>query len=212
MTERSPQPGSATGASLARERVGFVFDFASLASLLAFRPTCALADEANVAVDWLPLSSPPRPAAHGGEGETAGARHRRVRAAYFAHDNARYVRWQGIAVRRHGAGVDAALVHAGCLWANRCDAGRAFLERTWPAFWANELDIETPEVVAEALAAVGAAGFDESVARGMLREHGARLAERGVFTAPSYILGEELFLGRAHMPLIRTLLSARQRA
>lgn len=209
MTEQSPQPGSAKGVPLAGERVGFVFDFASLASLLAFQPTCALADEANVAVDWLPFSSPPRPAVRG---DTAGARHRRVRTAYFAADNARYARWQGISVRRDSAGVDAALVHAGCLWANRCDAGRAFLERTWPAFWANELDIETPEVVAEALAAVGAAGFDEAVAHGMLREHGARLAEQGVFTAPSYLLGDELFLGRAHLPLIRTLLSTHERA
>ncbi len=187
-------------------RVGFVFDFASIASLLAFAPTCALADEANVAVDWLPFPSPRRPASRGGNSETAGDRHRRVRAAYFANDNARYARWQGIAVRREGVGVDTALVHAGCLWANRCRAGRAFLERAWPAFWANELKIESPAEVAEALAGVGAPGFDASAARGLLREHAAHLAERGVFAAPTYLVRGELFLGRAHLPMIRTLL------
>lgn len=189
------------------ERVGFVFDFASIACLLAFAPTCALADEANVAVDWMPFPSPPRPASRRGNGETAGERHRRVRTAYFANDNARYAHWQGIAVRREGAGVDTALVEAGCLWANRCGAGRAFLERTWPAFWANEFNIESPTEVAEALAGVGAPGFDESAASGLLREHVAGLAEHGVFAAPTYLVRGELYLGRAHLPMIRTLLS-----
>lgn len=189
------------------ERVGFVFDFVSIASLLAFAPTCALADEANVAVDWLPFPSPPRPASRRGNGETVAERHRRVRNAYFANDNARYARWQGIAVRREGAGVDAALVHAACLWANRYGAGRAFLERAWPAFWANELNVESRTEVAEALAGVGAPGFDESAASGLLSEHAAYLAERGVFAAPTYLLRGDLFLGRAHLPMIRTLLA-----
>lgn len=189
------------------ERVGFVFDFASIASLLAFAPTCALADEAIVAVDWLPFPSPPRPASRRGNSETAGDRHRRVRATYFANDNARYARWQGLVVRRESAGVDTALVHAACLWANRCGAGRAFLERIWPAFWANEWNIESPAEVAEALAGVGAPGFDESAASGLLREHAADLAERGVFAAPAYLARGELLLGRAHLPMIRTLLA-----
>ena len=191
-------------------RVGVAFDFASIPCLLAFKPTCALADEASATVEWLPCPSPKRPsslAAQDGSEETVAERHRRVRAAYFANDNARYARWQGIALRRDGTGVDTGLVHAACLFANRHGVGRAFLERVWPAFWANELDIERQTELTHALEAVGARGFDAADARSALTAHIASLAEEGVFNVPTYLVRRERFLGRAHLPMIRRLLS-----
>lgn len=187
--------------------VGFAFDFASIPCWLAFKPTGALADEANATVDWLPFASPQRPAVRNGNSETVAERHRRVRAAYFAIDNARYARWQGIALRRDGAGVDTGIAHAACLFAGRHGVGRAFLERVWPAFWANELDIERRAELVGALEAVGAPGFDETQARSAFAAHTVRLAEQGVFNVPTYLVGGERLVGRAHLPMIRRLLS-----
>ena len=42
--------------------IAFAFDYISTASLLAFKPTCALADELDVPIEWLPVPGNARPA------------------------------------------------------------------------------------------------------------------------------------------------------
>lgn len=187
--------------------VGFVFDFASLPAFLAFEPTCALADDLGLTVDWLPLAVPSRPTPTAATEDTIAARHRRVRAEHMAMDNARYAAWRGLVVRRDGAGVDARLARAGCRWANRHGVGRAYLRRVWPAFWAGDLDLASDRAITDALAAEGAAGFDATAERSADDAPAeANLRARGVFAVPTYLVGEEMFVGRAHLPWIRAQL------
>lgn len=186
------------------------FDFTSVASLLAYKPTQALANELGVEVAWLPFPTPDRPAPKHRAKETVGERHARVRAEYVAQDAARYARVQGVALARDAAGVDGTVASAGCLWANRHGVGGGYVERVLYPFWANALDIEDGERIRAVLDELGAPGFDAASLGEELREQAAALAARGVFSVPTYLVADQLFIGRAHLPMIRWLLGGRE--
>jgi hypothetical protein len=55
-------------------------------------------------------------------------------------------------------------------------------------------------------------GFERFVrgdGRGELARIQSELRDRGVFEVPTYLLNDDTFLGRQHLPLIRSCLSAR---
>ena len=187
--------------------IGFAFDFTNAASLLAVRPTCALADELGFEVDWLPFPTEIHDAAPAGNGETVGERHSRVRAAYFAADIARYAKWQGIDIQRDATGVDSALACGGCLWANRAGVARRYVEHVLFEFWAGRLDIEARDVLATVLSNLGAPGFEDYDFESDLAAHKDAVAARGVFNVPTYLADSQLFTGREHLPMIRWLLT-----
>ena len=186
------------------------FDFASVASLLAFKPTQALARELGEGVAWRPFPMSSRPMPRRREAESVGERHARVRAEYVASDAARYARAQGVALARDAAGADATVASAGCLWANRHGVGGAYVERVLYPFWANRLDIEDEGRIVAVLEELGAPGFKAAALAAELRDQMAALRSRGVFAAPTYLVADQLFIGRAHLPMIRWLLGGRQ--
>lgn len=187
--------------------LAFAFDFTSTASLLAFKPTCQLADELGVDIDWLPLPTESRAQPKARPDESIGERHARVRAEYAAMDFARYAKVQGLEVKRDAAGVDSRLACAGCLQARRANVGRGYVERLLFAFWAGRLDIESPAAIASVLADLGANGLDGMDVDGELQAHRASLEARGVFNVPTYLVADQVFIGRQHLPMIRALLS-----
>ena len=80
------------------------------------------------------------------------------------------------------------------------------------AVWAEERDIAEDEVVREILAA---AGFDPALAdRGLLtavetlERNTDEALRRGVFGAPSYVVGDEVFWGQDRLPLLDAHLAA----
>ena len=190
--------------------IGFAFDYTDVASLLAFEPTCALADELHVQVEWLPfpgaVRTPPRPVA--GD-ETVGQRHTRVRAGYFARDAARYAAWRGIELNRDADGVDSTLACAGGLWAARHGVARDYTRHVLTEFWAGRLDIEDAGALAAVLDRHDAPGFGRFDCAAPLAAHRAATAARGVFNVPAYLVDEEIFVGRGHLPMIRWLLNGR---
>ncbi len=191
--------------------IELVFDFTSTASLLALKPAGALADELGIAIDWLPFPTHARATPPATQNETVAERHQRVRAEYVARDTARYAQAQGIALNRDAEGVDSTLACAGCLWANRHGVGRAYVERVLLPFWAARLDIEDAEAIASVLAELGAPAFDGHDAR-ELAAHTAALEERGVFNVPTFLVADQLFVGRQHLPMIRWLLTGQEGA
>lgn len=190
--------------------IGFAFDYANVASLLALEPTCALADELGVEIEWLPFPSPVRtpPGPVVGE-ETVAERHSRVRAEYFARDTARYAAWRGIELNRNADGVDSTLACAGGLWAGRHGVARDYNRQVLTEFWAGRLDIEDSGALTAVLDRHDAPGFEGFDFAGPLAEHRAAAAARGVFNVPAYLVDEEIFAGRQHLPMIRWLLTDR---
>ena len=185
--------------------IAFAFDFTNAASLLAFKPTYALADELGVDVELLPFRTEVREAPPTASDETVGARHARVRAAYVAADTARYARWQGVELNRDATGVDSALACAGCLWAGRVESARDYTARVLAEFWAGRLELDR-EPLAAVLDDLGAPGFGDYDYARDLEEHKADVASRGVYNVPTYVVDGQHFVGRQHLPMIRWLL------
>lgn len=191
--------------------IGFAFDYTSIASLLAFGPTCALADELDIAIEWLPMPGigRPGPARPTGREDSVAERHGRVRAEYYAMDAARYARWQGIEINCDPAGVDSALACAGGLWAERHGVAHAYHRFVFAEFWEQSVDIEDPAILAAVLAGLGAPGFGGQDLEVDLAAHTASVEGRGVHTLPAYLVGDQIFVGRAHLPMIRWILQGR---
>ncbi|MXY54818.1 MAG: hypothetical protein F4Y41_00230, partial [Gammaproteobacteria bacterium] len=190
--------------------IGFAFDYASTASLLAFAPTCTLADELGVPIEWLPMPGATRPVVGANRSdESVSERHSRVRAEYVAMDVARYARWRGIEINRDANGVDSALACAGGLWADRHGVARAYNQHVLTEFWAGRLDIEDGTTLKSVLDGLGAPGFDDESFEAPLAAHKASVEDRGVHTLPAYLVEEQVFVGRAHLPMIRWILQGR---
>ena len=190
--------------------IDFVFDFTSVDCWLAFVPTCRLADELQVPVNWLPMCVPAKVVPDAKENESVPERHARVRAEYMASENARYAGRLGVPLKRTGAGVDSWLAAAATIRATEQGVGREFVERVFRGFWEGELDIESAAAVTGILDELGAAGFDLDGGARRLGELREELAERGVFGIPTYLVEGQMFMGREHLPMIRWLLTGQE--
>lgn len=189
-------------------------DIKSPECYLALAPTRALARECGVDIDWLPVvTSPPRPAP---DGDDRSARHKRHRVAYRAMDLARYARAAGLTILEPDRAPDSTLAGMAMLAAKAQSdrALEAFLDRAFERYWKAELDLEDRDALQAILGEVGAPQpFDEADAPGAPQAEfaalQASLAATGIFNAPTYLVEDEIFLGRAHLPMIRWILDGR---
>ena len=182
-------------------------DIKSPECYLALEPTRALVREAGVDVDWLPVvTSAPRPAP---DGDDRGSRHKRHRVAYRVMDLARYARVAGLTIRDPGQAPDSTLAGIAMLAAkaHSDDALQGFLNRAFERYWKAELDLEDRRALRAILDEVGVAELPEDAAG--FRALQASLGEAGLFTAPAYLVENEVFNGRAHLPMIRWILEGR---
>ena len=196
-----------------------VIDFKNPHSYLAIAPTCALADELGITIDWQPLIMAPSKTPAGLSAPLSdkdrGARHRRIRADYLERDLVRYAADRGLALGALHRRSDSTLAAIGLLWAQRQSPSlaRSYVERVFERYWQRNLDIENESSIRDLLAEIEAplSGFEAFVAeegRARLARLQSELRDKGVFEVPTYLLADDMFLGRQHLPLIRSRLSA----
>lgn len=185
-----------------------VLDIKDPHSYLAKDPTYALADEFGLQIDWLPFVSRPLRRHPPGNGDR-GSRHRRFRAAYAERSIQRYASVRGITIRNIYRDLDSTLAGMGILAARAHSeaALRSYLDRAFRQYWEDGLDIEDADVISELLSAAGAGAFEPDVAQFEALQE--RLALAGVFETPAYLIDDDIFLGRAHLPMIRWILAGR---
>lgn len=193
-------------------------DVAHAECWLTVAPVQALADSLRIDVDWVPFPTPlPRlPQTPPGAPESRGVRHRRIRARYREMDLERYAAAQGLMLRASAAPFDSTLASLGLLWLRERAPERraAYLHEVCRAHWSAATSVEPREAVQRGFDAVGieAVGFSEFVA-GPGPERLARLREAlvaaGVFTVPTLLVEGEAYVGRAHLPMVRWLLTGR---
>lgn len=197
-------------------QLAVVIDFKSPQAYLAFAPTCALADELGITIDWQPLVVTPSKiaSAHYSE-DDRGARHRRFRADYLERDISRYAADRGLALGDLHWRNDSTLAAIGLLWAKRQGPALAgtYVERVFERYRQRDLDIEDERSIRALLTEIGAPvlgfeAFAKGDGRARLAQIQSELRERGVFEVPTYLLDDDIFLGRQHLPLIRSRLSA----
>jgi 2-hydroxychromene-2-carboxylate isomerase len=97
------------------------------------------------------------------------------------------------------------------LWAQHSGEAvfRRYHETVFDRFWRRELDIESVPAITDVLDEVGALGFPAWADQG--RAEVANIVveaeAQGVFGVPSFIVNNELFWGREHLPDIRAMLA-----
>jgi 2-hydroxychromene-2-carboxylate isomerase len=184
---------------------------------LALRPALDFARELAIEVDWLPfageaLRAPSAP----GPDDDRGLRHRRHRARMIAREIAVYAGAQGVVLREPYRSGPSDAAQLAWLWVRARAPGSlpTFLEELFRRYWALELDANDRSGAVELLRRLELhpAEFESWAAdegpREMQRVAGA-LREAGVQLSPTYLVGDEHFVGRQHLPMIRWILEGR---
>ena len=195
-----------------------VLDIRHPFAYLALQPAADLADDLGIEINWLPLVVPPLNApSEPGSDDDRGIRHRRYRAEAIAREIETYAAIQGLVLRDYYRDGNPGAANLGWLWLRERHPDRlhAYLTEVFRAYWAAELD---PSSEAAVTAIVDSLGGDAAEFRAWCGDDGPataealteELRERGLYGAPGYILQDEVFLGRQHLPMIRWMLEGRK--
>ena len=186
-------------------------------SYIALSSTRDFARSEGLAINWLPLVSPPlNPPSQPQTADDRGVRHRRHRANAIAREIGAYSAARGLLLRECYRDGDASAANLAWLWMRDRHPGQqgAFLAELFRAYWALELDASKPEAVAALVASQGADpkaflawSSDDGPASAALLEE--ELRGRGLFGVPAYLIEDEVFYGRQHLPMIGWILAGR---
>ncbi|MEP2101568.1 MAG: DsbA family protein [Parasphingorhabdus sp.] len=184
-------------------------DFKSPASYLAFEPTLDLARETGVHIDWLPFSVRPLSVPEEQADETVGERHRRVRAIAQRDTYLHYSAVQGreMLFSKTPAGSDLALAAIAGMEGDPVP----FMRAAFAAYWIEQVDLDNEAVVVGLLQSAGIDIPDLGSALEKLALVRDKASESGIFESPSYIIQDQLFVGREHLPWIKSLIVAESR-
>lgn len=194
-------------AESARETLDVCVDFGSPLSYLAIGPTLRLAQETGVALTWHSTQHPALrpPTAH--EGDDRGARHRKLRAANLARDIERYAPQPLADIY---ASFDNSPAAMGLLWLGRNAPAMVdnYMQAVFARYWRDQQAIDQYRDIVEVMHALGTpiTGFADYVdGAGMaeVRQAWHGLQAKGVTGTPTFLIDDERFLGRQHLPLIR---------
>lgn len=184
-------------------------DFKSPGAYLAIAPTVALAERYGLTIDWRPFRTVERDVPKLGKEETVGESHRRVRAAALRAQAVTYAKRQGIDLKfpEHLGVTDLAL---GAL--ARFDGDPLpFIEAAFDAYWEAHANLDDPDVVAELLAKSGTSMSDSPEALRAALETALDAADEvGIVGAPAYVIDEQIFVGREHLPWIEEIVREQQ--
>ena len=201
-------------------------DFKSPYAYLAKDPTMAMGDRLGIEIDWRPFTldipSYLGSAKLNGEGQVVESQRsesqwKAVKAAYA--DVRRYGTLRKIVVRGTTKIWDSSLVGIGLLRAKQ--QGDAILRRyigiTYERFWKRELNIEDVSVIEGVLAEAGASTAEfQKYAMGEGRQFHDQIQhaafDAGIFGVPTYIVDNEMFFGREHLPRVEWILTGRKGA
>ena len=204
-------------------RLAVYIDLKSPYAYIAIDPTRAMARSLGVAIDWRPftLDIPSYlgsarlddQAKRVAKSDRSPQQWRGVRYAYA--DARRYASLSDKIVRGTVKIWDSSLAGIAMLWARRSGAIDRFLDVAYPPFWRRELDIEDVAVVEQTLvqAGVDVAGFREwadGEGRALHDRMNTEAFDAGVYGVPTYLVEDEAWFGREHLPRIAWILGGRK--
>jgi len=199
-------------------------DLKSPYAYLAVDPTRAMAASLGIPIDWRPFTldipSYLGSAKLDAKGKVAKAERTPQQwsgVKYAYADARRYANLTGKTVRGTVKIWDSSLAGIAMLYAKRqgAEALDRFLDTAYPPFWRRELDIEDVDVLVATLGAAGIdasgfAAFAEGPGRGEHDASNEAAFDAGVFGVPTYLVGDEAWFGREHLPRIAWLLGGRR--
>lgn len=194
-----------------RAPLSIVIDFKSPNAYLALRPSFELVDSLGIDVEWIPFAAEPiKPYAPVAADAPRGARHRWIRAQYWAKDLERYAERQGLTLKEIHRAPDVLLPGMGLQWLkqNAPDRIRSYLTQCFQGWWSGTLEIESEDAVAALIESTEFVDYCRGQGRLEWEILQGQLLAAGIFEVPSYVVGNELYLGRQHLPMVRKLLQS----
>lgn len=179
-------------------------DFKSPQAYLAIAPTLALSERLPLNIAWRPFRTVERDVPKLGKEETVGESHRRVRASSQRALAAKYASHQGINLKfpETPGSTDLALaVLADC----EGDPFR-YIQAAFAAYWERHADLNDPQIVRQIIADSGVTHAGDLNAASESLETALQAAEdAGIVGAPAYVIDEQIFVGREHLPWIEEI-------
>lgn len=182
-------------------------DFKSSAAYLAIKPTLDLAARLSLPLDWRPFQTVERDVPQLGKEETVGESHRRVRAASQRALAIKYAGQQGIDLKfpPHPGVTDLALA----VLAEIEGDPLPYIQSAFAAYWRDHADLDDPETIREIIATSGMTYTgDLAIARESLDAALQQAEDAGIVGAPAYVIDEQIFVGREHLPWIEEIARA----
>jgi 2-hydroxychromene-2-carboxylate isomerase len=190
-----------------KKSVDFYFDFSSTNSYFAAFLLPAICERNGASINWLPLHLA---SIFRGTGFSVTATSA-VKSRYLWRDHQRYAEITGLPFRRPSRfPIKTSIALRGVLAARRIAEGAAaeFSQAVFRAYWERDEDISESRVIAAIAesAQLDSRAFlnalDSDGVRNELAAVTARAIERGVFGAPTFFVGEEMFWGKDRLDLV----------
>lgn len=194
--------------------IEFFFDISSPWTYLAFTNVQPMAAELGATIHWKPFMV-------GGVFNTVNptvyeSRRTPVPAkqAYLGKSLADWARWTGVQIHFPPKvfPVNSVKLMRGCLVLDAQGRLPAFAKVGFEAYWRDDLDISQDSVVREVCARAGVdadallAAIGAQEIKGQLRANTEELIARGGFGTPTIFLGDDMYFGNDHLPLVRAAL------
>ena len=180
-------------------------DFKSPSAYLAMAPTLALARRHGLQIDWRPFRTVERDVPKLGQEETVGESHRRGRASALREQAIKYARHQDITLAYPSelGSTDLALGILATWTGDRLP----FIQAAFRAYWQAHANLDDPNTIAQILADLGQPAeiskAEVSEALDLALDHAD---EVGIGGAPGYVIQDQIFVGREHLPWIEDLI------
>jgi 2-hydroxychromene-2-carboxylate isomerase len=194
--------------------IEFFFDISSPWTYLAFTNVQPMAAELGGTIHWKPFMV-------GGVFNTVNptvyeSRRTPVPAkqAYLGKSLADWARWTGVQIHFPPKvfPVNSVKLMRGCLVLDAQGRLPAFAKAGFEAYWRDDLDISQDSVVREVCARAGVdadallAAIGAQEIKDQLRANTEELIARGGFGTPTIFLGDDMYFGNDHLPLVRAAL------
>ncbi len=203
-------------------KLAVYIDLKSPYAYIAIDPTRAMATNLGVEIDWRPFTldipsylGSAKLAKDGKKVESSERSPQQWTGVKYAYRDARrYAQLTNKTVRGTIKIWDSSKAGIAMLWAKERDAFDRFVDTAYPPFWRRELDIDDWGVLEQTLveASIDVGGFREW-AEGAGRElHDRTNLEAfdvGVYGVPTYLVEDEMWFGREHLPRVAWILGGR---
>ena len=187
--------------------IDIYIDFKSPAAYLALAPTRELLKRTGAHATWHPfntrLSTIPEEKAV----ENKGEKHRRVRAIARRDVHLLYAGVQNLPMVFQDQPFEAQLALAVLQDLNK-DVDR-YIDAAFKSYWQDQQDLNNPDVVAALLQdlQLDMPVPDIQTVTRVIDEASDTAQNQGVIEAPAYVVADQVFIGREHLPWIEELLS-----
>ncbi len=181
-------------------------DFKSPAAYLALKPTLKLIDVFDLEAKWLPYNTKQESIPEQKKTETKSETHFRIRAIARRDTHLRYAGAQDLPMTFRESPGETDLALAALLSMNENPV--AFIEKAFHAYWVDGADLNNEAVVESLLHGSGSKPEQQDIAAALnkLPDHQLATEEAGIGDTPAYVIDGQIFIGREHLPWIRSIL------